>query len=87
MSICANKVSCLFVVVFVVSSRLSIMRDLKKLIDTHFVRTLKRRPGTLLKKLNDCCNLSLLRLLLFSYHRSSVEWKSKLKVIEITEKS
>ena len=36
---------------------------------------------------NYCCNLSLLRLLFFSCHRSSVEWKSKLKVIEIKEKS
>ena len=49
-----KQVSCLFVVVFVVSSRLSIMRDLKKLIDTHFVRTLKRRPGMTL--LDICTN-------------------------------
>lgn len=40
-----KQVLCLFVVVSVVSSGRSIMRDLKKLIDTHFVRTLKRRLG------------------------------------------
>ena len=40
-----KQVSSLFVVASVVSSGLFIMRDLKKLIDKHFVRTLKRRLG------------------------------------------
>ena len=94
---CKQIIFCLFVV-FVLSfvlSGLSIVQDLNK-IYRHRIRKkakkafwndpLKTCALTKLLK-NYCCNLSLLRLLLFSCHKFSVEWKSKLKVIEITEKS